>query len=94
MNRKPRVFIDGRENFSFMTKSEIDFIGSDDENLTDGDILLGKDEKRLYYKKEFIKLKTNIGTIVEGVDTITIPENISKLFNDLIGIKYFCSVKI
>lgn len=92
MSRKPLVFLDGREDFGCMMRSEIyfltDFINGS-RYLMDGDILLGKDENRLYYKKEFIKLKTKIRTIPEGVDTVTIPENISKLFNDLIGIKCF-----
>lgn len=61
MSRKPKVFIDGREDFGCMMRSEIyfltDFIKGS-RYLIDGDILLGKDENRLYYKKEFIKLKT------------------------------------
>lgn len=87
-NRKPMVFIDGREGIENIPKSEIiflkDFIAKGGI-LVDGDILLGNDENRLYYKNEFIVSKDVVNKLPDYIHNVTIERNISKSFDDLVG---------
>ncbi len=88
LNRNPMVFIDGREGIENIPKSEIiflkDFIAKGGI-LIDGDILLGKDENRLYYKNEFIVSKDVVHKLPDDIHNVTIGRNISKSFDDLLG---------
>lgn len=88
LNRKPMVFIDGREDIYNTPKTEIiylvDFIAKGGI-LIDGDIILGKSENHLYYKNELIVSIDTGKNLPDNINNVTIGRNISKSFNDLVG---------
>ena len=64
MNRKPQVFIDVNNRYSYTNENTVLFIKDFIDNsgtFIDGDILLKIDEEYLYYEKEFVSLKRDLG---------------------------------
>lgn len=97
MNRKPQVFIDGRNTTEHLFQERYNHLYEmgeindfknfveKDEILIDGDIFLGISENRLYYKKEFI-ISSKDGEFFEYINFVSIPKNISESFDNLIDV--------
>ncbi len=93
MSRKPLVFLNGRDIALPSNEKNInnlkDFIDKGG-NFIDGDILLGKSDIHMYYKKELVKLEEQSNPYMKNGavydKNIIIPKNISESFSDLMEI--------
>lgn len=94
MNRKPQIFLDGREVFkhkiTLLKLIDLKEFKKTGEQLVNGDIILTKLYNDIYYQKKnyvtcCVFLEDNTNWYFDH-HIVNIPQFISKLFNDLIDI--------